>query len=110
SEALAHEIELEALAEHGLVYDPDEFAHHYMGMSDAMFSAALADDFEQRTGRTLPDSFPSLNRERLDAALRERLTEVAGAHAAVRAAGGVTKAVASSSEQDRLDMKLRKVG
>jgi HAD superfamily hydrolase (TIGR01509 family) len=109
SEVLALEVELSLLGELGLEYDPVAFAHRYMGMPDAAFFAALGADYRDRTGRSLPDTFPGLHRQRLTQALAMRLravpdVELAGAACSSR------KAVASSSTPAALRGKLEQVG
>ncbi len=109
SEVLALEVELAALADFGLVYDPAEFKRRFMGMSDSTFFTALSADSLALRGEPLPETFPQLHANRYGAAMRERLIEVAGA---TRAVGRCTskKAVASSSTTVMLRFKLEKVG
>ena len=109
SEVLVQEIELAALAELGLHYDAETFARLYMGLPDPAFFAALDVDFRRRSGRPLPETFARLHHERVEVALRDRLTAVEGADLALSRTGRKT-AVASSSGRARLEMKLRKVG
>jgi len=109
SEVLALQVELATLTEFELIYDSAEFKRRFMGMSDSAFFAALDDDSLARRGKPLPDHFARLHADRYGAALRARLTEVAGAR---RAVGQCTikKAVASSSKTTMLRFKLEKVG
>ena len=109
SEVLAQEVELAALAELGLIYGPAEFKRRFMGMSASAFFQALNADSLTRRGEPLPDIFPHLPEKLYSAALREKLTEVAGA---VQAVGQCTvkKAVASSGKVAMLRFKLEKVG
>jgi HAD superfamily hydrolase (TIGR01509 family) len=107
SEVLAHEIEMESLAEAGLVYSPDDFRERFMGLSDKAFFEALEADALKRIGRSIrDDTFPRM-KARYRKALEERLEEVPGALAAVSALPHV-KAVASSSTAANLELKLRK--
>jgi HAD superfamily hydrolase (TIGR01509 family) len=109
SEIIAIEVETALLAEIGLDYAIPEFVARFMGMSDRAFYAALDEDCRARTRRALPGDF----RKRVDAgkhALNEqKLSAVAGI---VQAATSLRlpKAVASSSETDQLEYKLRKTG
>jgi beta-phosphoglucomutase-like phosphatase (HAD superfamily) len=109
SEFLALEVELAALAELGLIYDPAEFKRRFMGMPDPAFFPALSADSLARRGQPLPDTFPQLHTNLYSAALQERLTEVAGAARAV-GQSTIRKAVASSSKTAMLRFKLEKGG
>lgn len=109
SEVLAVEVELAALAEHGLIYESGDFMRRFMGMPDPAFFAALCADSVDRRGKPLPANFPQLQADRYSAALRERLTEVAGAARTVSECT-IKKAVASSSKTAMLRFKLEKVG
>ena len=109
SEVLALEVELEALAEVGLTYDRAEFCRRFMGLSNPVFFAALDEDRRARLGEPLPPTFQDLHAERLTAAVDARLTEVAGAAAAV-ARLARPKAVATSSHAAFVERKLRRVG
>jgi len=109
SEVLALEVELQALADVGMPYDPDEFRRRFMGLTDAAFFAALDGDRIAKLGEPLPADFRRRHDEALTGAVDERLAEVAGAAAAV-AALGRPKAVASSSHAAFLERKLRRVG
>ncbi len=106
SEILALEVELTAAATVGLTYDLDEYKARFMGMTTAAFFELLAQDCQAKTGRDLPPDFQDICYGQYRAAL-SRLTEVKGALAAVRA---ITqrKAVASSSNTDALEEKLRR--
>ncbi len=109
SEVLALEVELEALAELGVIYDPAEFRRRFNGMPDSAFLPALSADVLVRRGEPLPDTFPQLHADRYGLAVRERLVEVDGALGAVGQCR-VKKAVASSSKSALLRFKLEKVG
>src|SRR5258708_3528448 len=84
SEILAVDVETTMLAELDLHYDPQEFKSRFMGLSDKAFFAELNADSLARLGRSLPESFEGLCRERLYREVGRRLTEVAGAREAVR--------------------------
>jgi HAD superfamily hydrolase (TIGR01509 family) len=109
SETLAHEIETEVLAAIGLHYDKVEFRERFMGMSDKAFWAALDEDGLARLGRPIMDEIRGPMKSRMRQAVRERLTEVAGARACIAQLPHL-KAVASSSTTEGLEIKLRKVG
>ena len=109
SEILAIEVEIVLLAECGLVYAPDEYRHRFLGLNDAAFREALAQDSLERNGRPLPEDFlHRAHTQRWDAC-QARLTEVAGCGAAL-AALTLPKAVASSSGAAFLREKLRLTG
>ncbi len=109
SEVLALEVELEALARVGMVYERDAFCARFMGMTDASFFAALDEDRRERLGAPLPPDFRAAHGAALSLAVEERLAEVPGAVAAVARVAG-PKAVASSSHGRFLEQKLRRVG
>ena len=109
SEILAIEVEIAILAEYGLVYEPAEYGRRFLGLNDAAFREALAQDSLHRTGRALPDDFlHRAHTQRWDAC-QDRLFEVTGCAAAV-AALILPKAVASSSGAGFLREKLRLTG
>ena len=109
SEVIAHEVELAVLAEIGLHYDPHDFAVRFMGQSNEAFFAGLDADGRERLGRSIIDEIREPIRERYYREVEERLAEVPGALGAIRALR-LPKAVASSSEDRALGIKLRKVG
>jgi HAD superfamily hydrolase (TIGR01509 family) len=106
SEILALEVELTAAATVGLTYNLDDYKARFMGMTTAAFFALLAQDCRAKTGRDLPPDFQDTCYGQYRAAL-SRLNEVKGALAAVRAVKH-RKAVASSSNADALEEKLRR--
>jgi HAD superfamily hydrolase (TIGR01509 family) len=109
SEVLAHEVELTVLGEIGLTYDPHEFTLRFMGRSDKAFFELLDQDGREHLGRPIMDEIRGPMKERYRAAIETRLTEVPGALSAIRALR-LPKAVASSSTEQGLGIKLRKVG
>jgi beta-phosphoglucomutase-like phosphatase (HAD superfamily) len=109
SETLALDIELEELAGLGLHYDRAAYCARFMGMNNKDFYAALDADRVERVGENLPESFITAQRERMLAACRDRLEEVAGAGRAARACTP-KKAVASSSGSTLLRIKLEATG
>lgn len=109
SEVLAHEVELAVLAEIGLHYDPHDFAIRFMGRSDKVFFEMLDADGRERLGRSIIDEIRGPMNQRYRKAVAERLTEVPGALSAIRALA-LPKAVASSSTEAGLAVKLKKVG
>ncbi|HXC57050.1 MAG TPA: HAD-IA family hydrolase [Rhizomicrobium sp.] len=109
SEVLAHEVELAVLQGIGMPYDPHEFTARFMGTSDKAFFAMLEADGQARLGRSIVDEIRGPMNARYRQAVEERLTEVAGALSAIRALR-LPKAVASSSTERGLAVKLKKVG
>lgn len=107
SEILAHEVETEVLNEIGLHYDRHEFTARFMGMSDEAFFAALEADGQARLGRSIIDEIRAPMNERMRRAVEDRLVEVPGALRTI-AALRHAKAVASSTTEARLAVKLRK--
>jgi beta-phosphoglucomutase-like phosphatase (HAD superfamily) len=102
-------VEIEMLAEAGLVYDRTDFAHRFMGLNDAAARIILNADALDRIGRPLAEDFHDLCRRKRWDACQTRLVEVAGCGAAV-AALTLPKAVASSTGADFLREKLRLTG
>jgi HAD superfamily hydrolase (TIGR01509 family) len=109
SEVLALEVEIAVLGEIGLHYEPREFAARFTGMSDARFHAELEADGLTRLGRSIRDVIHGPMHARYREAFDTRLTEIAGALAAI-AAVTHPKAIASSSGMEALERKLRQVG
>jgi HAD superfamily hydrolase (TIGR01509 family) len=105
SEVLALEVELGSLAEIGLDYSRADFVARFTGLSNEAFFALLEEDSLARKGCGLPEGFHDACHEKYSAAY-ERLTEIAGARAAV-ASVTLPKAVASSSTRAALGKKLR---
>ena len=109
SEILAHEVESEVLDSIGLHYDRHEFTARFMGMSDKAFFDALEQDAKTRLGRSVIDELRSRINAGMRKAVEERIAEVPGALRAVSALRRL-KAVASSSTERGLGVKLRKTG
>ncbi len=109
SEVLALEIEIAVLSEAGLHYEREEFATRFTGMSMPRFYAELEADGLARLGRSIRDVVEGPMKTRYREAFDTRLTEIAGALAAIETVTHL-KAVASSSGREALERKLRKVG
>jgi HAD superfamily hydrolase (TIGR01509 family) len=109
SEILAHEIEIEALAEIGLTYDYAHFCERFMGLSYPAFFEALEEDALARLGRSVRAEIEPAMHARYLAAMRERLQEVPGALSCISCLPH-RKAIASSSTGEALELKLRKLG
>ena len=109
SEVLAHEVEVAVLGEIGLHYDSHDFIVRFMGRSDKVFYELLDADGRERLGRSIIDEIKGPMSARYKHAIETRLTEVPGALSAIRVLR-LPKAVASSSKEQALGNKLRKVG
>jgi HAD superfamily hydrolase (TIGR01509 family) len=109
SEALAYEVEVALLAEHGLSFGREDYVTRFMGLSYQAFHDAMDREAQARLGRALPGTLRDELAIRLRKTMEERLTEIQGASAAV-AAVRLPKAVASSSTRAGLQRKLRQAG
>lgn len=109
SEVIAMRVECEELSKLGMDYSPAEFCRRFMGLTNREFFAELDADRRARQGLPLPDSFITARRARLEAAFEDGLLAVEGAREAV-AAAPVPVAVASSSGQKGLEVKLTLAG
>jgi beta-phosphoglucomutase-like phosphatase (HAD superfamily) len=107
SEVIALEVELDILREQGLTFDRDDYLIRFMGLSTDAYHAAVDEEARARLGRPLGEGVRGSMRLRQN--MVERLTEVAGAAAAV-AAIQVPKAIASSGSLEGLERKLRRTG
>lgn len=109
SEEIYRQVETAYLAEIGLVYDPNDYADRFLGVTIEAYVAGLDADYRRQHGRSLPDGFV----DRMLALTWSEIEKSVAAHDGVHdvvAALSVTKAVASSSGKMRLDHKLRRVG
>lgn len=109
SEILAIEVEVTLLAQAGLVYEPEEYRHRFLGLSAAAAHELIDIDAIARLGRPLPEDLADRIRDACWSACQTRLTEVDGCAAAVSGLN-LPKAVASSSGADFLREKLRLTG
>jgi beta-phosphoglucomutase-like phosphatase (HAD superfamily) len=109
SEVLAIEVEVQLLAEAGLVYEPEEYNHRFLGLSAAAAHELIDIDALARLGRPMPEDLADRIRDACWSACQARLTEVYGCAAAVSALS-LPRAVASSSGADFLREKLRLTG
>ena len=95
------------LAEHGLVFDRDDYLMRFMGLSTDAYHALVDQEARARIGRPLGVEVRSSMRLRQN--MVERLTEVPGA-AAAAAALPLPKAIASSGSREGLERKLKRTG
>jgi len=109
SEILAIEVEIALLGAAGLVYEPEEYRHRFLGLSAAAAHVLIDLDARERLGRPLSEGLADRIHHQCWEACQNRLVEVAGCGAAV-AALALPKAVASSSGADFLREKLRLTG
>ncbi len=109
SEVIYIAVELDMLAQIGLVYDIEDYQSRFLGLSNGDYMRLLKTDCMARTNRDLPDDFE----RRLDAACRQRLLaeleSMEGVEALLDTFTG-SIAVASSSAPDLLHAKLHKTG
>jgi len=105
SEVLAHEVIVEAVAEHGLLMSVDEALVEFRGgkMADCV---AI---FEARLGRALPEDFVPTVRARMAEAFEDRLQAVEGAVDLVRSLAGPF-CVASSGPPEKIRLSLSLTG
>ncbi len=82
SEVLFHAVELDVLAEFGLVYESVSFKARFLGMSDKAYYAALEEEALQKLGRSIIDELRPRMPEKGAGKIRDG---VAGGH---RRAGG----------------------
>ena len=109
SEIIALRVELAALAEIGLHYDRHVFAERFLGQTNAAFHAGLNDDHHARFGRPLPENFGQTLYDRIWAEMSVMTEAVPGVGETV-AKITCPKAVASSSNFEHLQHKLRRTG
>ena len=107
SEVIALKVELEMLAEQGLIFERDDYVLRFMGLSTEAYHAAIDEEARKRLGRPITEAIRQS--ERLRAVMVAELTEVPGAGAAI---AGVTlpKAIASSGSVGGLERKLKRTG
>jgi HAD superfamily hydrolase (TIGR01509 family) len=105
SEVLAHEVLVEAVAEHGLVLSVDEALRSFRGGKMADCVALL----EARLGERLPDHFVPSLRARTAAAFRSGLRPVEGALELVRSLSP-NVCVASSGPREKIELSLSLTG
>lgn len=105
SEVLAHEVLVEAVAEHGLVLSVEEALRSFRGGKMADCVAQL----EARLGERLPDEFVPSLRARTAAAFRSGLRPVEGALELVRSLSPHV-CVASSGPREKIELSLSLTG
>jgi beta-phosphoglucomutase-like phosphatase (HAD superfamily) len=109
SEVLFHAVELEVLAEFGLIYESRAFKARFLGMSDAAYYAALEEEALAKLGRSILAELRPRMRARVLELFERKLCAVEGALDAVNMVR-LPKAVASSSGIKALDHKLKRFG
>jgi HAD superfamily hydrolase (TIGR01509 family) len=109
SEVLFHAVELEVLAEFGLIYESASFKARFLGMSDGAYYAALEEEALQKLGRSIVAELRPRMTARVLEQFEQKLCAVEGALDAVNTVR-LPKAVASSSGVKSLDRKLRRFG
>ena len=109
SEAICQKIEIDCLAEIGLIFEPRKYSDRFLGSGRDEYCAALDEEHQRRLGRPLPTSVFTTMYERSWVALDLKLAAVAGVEAAVRSINAPI-AVASGSSESSLAKKLSRVG
>ena len=107
SEVLFHAVELEVLAEFGLLYESRAFKARFLGMSDAAYYAALEEEALAKLGRSIIAELRPRMTARVLEQFEQKLCAVEGALDAVNSVR-LPKAVASSSGIKSLDRKLQR--
>ena len=108
SEVIAIQCERELLADWGLVYDFETFVSRFVGLHNRDFHIALAAD-AQAAGLSLPEDFGTRLHANNWVRYETELRAIAGVMDVVAAFPGL-RAVASSSEADKLVRKLELTG
>jgi HAD superfamily hydrolase (TIGR01509 family) len=105
SEPIAIRIDAQIFAEFGLSMSEEEFIDRFVGRSPSVTWGAL----EQHVGHPLPDDLPARAQAMFNEAYERELEPIDGI---VQALGQITSrtCVASSSEPDRLEYKLKRTG
>lgn len=102
SEVLSCRCLAEILGEHGMTITADEVLQRFLGRS----SAAVADYFEEQTGRPLPATFRAALNRRLATAFAASLELIPGALTVLQNIGE-RYCLATSSDPERIEMTLR---
>lgn len=108
SEVIAIACERETLAGWGLHYEFEDFVHRFVGLHNRDFHIALAAD-AAAAGISLPEDFRTLLHANNWVRYEAELTAIDGVQDVIAAFPGL-KAVASSSEADKLVRKLEITG
>lgn len=106
SETICLRVELECLAEIGLILDRDSHADRYLGTTARDFFGFLEEDHLRQLGRPLPAGFGDHLHARINAEM-EAVAAIEGVHDVIGALK-VPKAIASGSSTAGLEMKLKK--
>ncbi|HTU96657.1 MAG TPA: HAD family hydrolase [Solirubrobacteraceae bacterium] len=105
SEPIAIRIDAEIFAEYGMPMSEEEIIERFVGRSPSVTWGAL----EEHLGHPLPADFRTRTQAMFDAAYEHDLMPIAGIEEALDQITALT-CVASSSDPDRLDHKLRLTG
>lgn len=109
SEAVAVDVELRVLADHGVRFDRDTYVRTFTGLAPHDWHQGLADEIHRRTGRPPPSAVFAALDATIDQAVDDRVTAIPGAHAAVAAVDG-PRCVASSTPKPALLRRLELTG
>lgn len=109
SEAIAHEVEVEAMKRLGLLFDSHTNQAQFQGLAVKDWSVALDGIHRAQTGRPLPEGAIQTISAEITRRVLADIRPIAGAVDAARAFGGL-KAIASSSPKVELHGKVRGLG
>lgn len=109
SEAVAVDVELRVLADHGVRFDRDAYVRTFTGLAPDDWHQGLADEIHRRTGRPPPSAVFAALDAAVEQAVDDRVTAMPGAHAAVAAVNG-PRCVASSTPGPALLRRLKQTG
>lgn len=109
SEAIYQAVELDCLAEVGLIYEHVDYTTRFTGLPEKAYVATLRQDYVARGLGVFPESLPETMNARGRARMKAELTAITGADAFLTTHQG-SRAVASSSGVQTLQWKLEHTG
>ncbi|MGI9372682.1 MAG: HAD family hydrolase [Hyphomicrobiales bacterium] len=109
SEVIYLEVERALLAQIGLRYDPVDYKERFIGLTMPDYFAALRSDFSKWGEGTFPEDFEHQVISQSMARIESELQTISGVEDVLHAFDGA-KAVASSSQIDKLHKKLEITG
>lgn len=105
SEVIACRADAACFADVGIAISVEEIMDRYLGINALKMCA----DIEQRYGRSLPDNFGEIMRQRIEAAFEAELAAMAGIEVVLQALP-LRRCVASGSSPERLQHSLSLTG
>lgn len=109
SEAIYQAVELDCLAEAGLIYEHVDYTTRFTGLPEKAYVATLRQDYVARGLGVFPENLPETMNARGRARMKAELTAITGADAFLNTHQG-PRAVASSSGVQTLQWKLEHTG